>query len=196
MPFDHGLRLNNPHRIANAREKPIEANKNQSVDGVEGLFLRSGSPQNVYLLPQHPNFHLKRCPRPKQICDHPNNEPDKISHPARASPDSRSTASQIEFATGTGNSTTSKRSISRSRRTLMEEMPRKSAEELEAECLRLLAMDPHTRGIKRVEIIRMYPKGTGPNWTYGALDPMPTRAGLAIAQTLIASVYGSWALED
>ena len=38
----------------------------------------------------------------------------------------------------------------------MEEMPRKSAAELEAECLRLLAMDePHTRGIKRVEIIRM-----------------------------------------
>jgi hypothetical protein len=88
-------------RIANARAKPIEANKNQSVDGAEGLFLRSGSPQNVYLLPQRQNFRLKRRPRPKQICDHPNNEPDKISHPARASPDSRSTASQIEFATGT-----------------------------------------------------------------------------------------------
>jgi hypothetical protein len=43
---------------------------------------------------------------------------------------------------------------------------------------------------------RIYPKGTGPNWTYGALDPMPTRAGLAIAQTLIASVYGRWALAD
>jgi hypothetical protein len=64
---------------ANAREKPIEANKNQAVDGAEGLFLRSRSPQNVYLLPQHPNFRLERCPRPKQICDHPNNEPDKIS---------------------------------------------------------------------------------------------------------------------
>jgi hypothetical protein len=88
--------------IANAREKPIKANKNQAVDGAEGLFLRSGSPQNIYLLPQHPNFHPKRCPRPKQICDHPNNEPDKISHPARASPDSRSTASEIEFAIGTG----------------------------------------------------------------------------------------------
>ena len=87
-------------RVA-AREKPIEANKNQAVDGTEGLFLGSGSPQNVYLLPQHPNFHLERCPRPKQICDHPNNEPDKISHPVTASPDSRSTASQIEFATGT-----------------------------------------------------------------------------------------------
>jgi hypothetical protein len=101
MPFDHGLRLNNRQRIANAREKPIKANKNQAVDGAEAVFLRSGSPQNVYLLPQHPNFHLKRCPRPKQICDHPNNEPDKVSHPAIASPDSRSTASQIEFAIGT-----------------------------------------------------------------------------------------------
>src|ERR1700731_1611079 len=102
MPFDHGLRLNNRQRIANARDKPIKANKNQAVDGAEGLFLRSGSPQNVYLLSQHPNFCLKRCPRPKQICDHPNNEPDKISHPATASPDSRPTASQIEFAIGTG----------------------------------------------------------------------------------------------
>jgi hypothetical protein len=100
MPFDYGLRLNNRQRVANA--KPIEANKNQSVDGAEGLFLRSGSPQNVYLLPQRQNFRLERCPRPKQIYDHPNNEPDKISDPATASPDSRSTASQIEFATGTG----------------------------------------------------------------------------------------------
>jgi hypothetical protein len=102
MPFDHGLRLNNRQRIANAREKPIKANKNQAVDGAEGLFLRSGSPQNVYLLPQRPNFRLERCPRSKQINNHPNNEPDKISHPARASPDSRSTASEIEFAIGTG----------------------------------------------------------------------------------------------
>jgi hypothetical protein len=99
MPFDYGFRLNNRQRIANA--KPIEANKSQSVDGAEDLFLGSGSPQNVYLLPQHPNFRLERCPRPKQINDHPNNEPDKISHPATASPDSRSTASQIEFATWT-----------------------------------------------------------------------------------------------
>src|SRR5258708_26146504 len=101
MPFDYGLRLHNRQRLANARAKPIEANENQSVDGAEGLFLRSGSPQNVYLLPQHPNFRLERCPRPKQICDHQNNEPDKISHPATTSPDSRSTASQIEFAIGT-----------------------------------------------------------------------------------------------
>jgi hypothetical protein len=102
MPFDYGLRLNNRQRIANAREKPIEANKNQSVDGAEGLFPGSGSPQDIYLLTQRQNFRLERCPRPKQINDHPNNEPDKISHPVTADPISRSTASQIEFATGTG----------------------------------------------------------------------------------------------
>src|ERR1700730_3689100 len=101
MPFDYGLRLNDRQRIADARKKPIEANKNQSVDGAEGLFLRSDSPQNVYLLSQRQNFRLERCPRPKQIHDHPNNESDKISHPATASPDSPSTASQIEFTTGT-----------------------------------------------------------------------------------------------
>src|ERR1700721_3435730 len=103
MPFDYGFRLNKRQRIANARAKPIEANKNQSVDGAEGLFLGSGSPQNVYLLPQRPNFRLERCPRPKQINDHPNNKPDKIFHPVTASPDSRSSTSQIEFTTGTGN---------------------------------------------------------------------------------------------
>jgi hypothetical protein len=64
-------------------------------------FFRSGSPQNVYLLPQRQNFSLERCPRPKKICDHPNNEPDKIPHPSTGSPDSRLTAGQIEFATGT-----------------------------------------------------------------------------------------------
>jgi hypothetical protein len=58
MPFDYGFRLNNRQRIANAREKPIKAHKNQSVDGAEGLFLRSGSPQNVDLLPQRQNFRL------------------------------------------------------------------------------------------------------------------------------------------
>jgi hypothetical protein len=101
MPFDHGLRLDNRQRIANAREKPIKANKHPSVDGAEGLSLRSGSLQNDYLLPQRQDFRLERCPRPKQIYHRPNNEPDKIHHPATASPDFRSTASQIEFATVT-----------------------------------------------------------------------------------------------
>src|ERR1700716_2255006 len=101
MPFDYGLPLHNRQRIANARAKPIEANKNQSVDGAEGLFLGSGSPQNVYLLPHHPNFRLEPCPRPKQINGHVRNKAEKILSPEPAPAHCRSSARQVEFATGT-----------------------------------------------------------------------------------------------
>ena len=86
MPFDYGLRLNNRQHIANARAKPMEANKNQSVDGAKGLFIGSGSPQNVYLLPQRQNFRLDRYPRPKQIQDRPNNEPERALIPQQHRP--------------------------------------------------------------------------------------------------------------
>lgn len=45
MPFDYSLRLDNRQGITNARAKPIEADKNQAVEGVEDLFLGGGSPQ-------------------------------------------------------------------------------------------------------------------------------------------------------
>jgi hypothetical protein len=49
-------------------------------------FLGAARRRTFYLLPQGHNFSLERCPRPKQICDHPNNEPDKISHPQQHRP--------------------------------------------------------------------------------------------------------------
>ncbi len=79
---------------------------------------------------------------------------------------------------------------------MVEEMPKRTAEELQAECIRLLKMDPSTRDIRYVGIIRLNPEGTGPNWTFGELDPMPTPHGLAIATRLIASVAGTLALAD
>src|SRR5882757_9741350 len=102
MPADKGVRLDDRQRIANFREQPIETNEYHSVDGAEGEFLWSGSPQNVDLLPQLPNLCLKHYPRPDQIDNHPTNEPAKIPHCARSSSDSRSTAKQDRFATGTG----------------------------------------------------------------------------------------------
>src|ERR1700726_4154902 len=42
-------------------------------------------------------FPPRGCPQTKQIYDHPNNERETISHPATASRDSPSTASQIGF---------------------------------------------------------------------------------------------------
>src|ERR1700676_1755611 len=94
MPADKGVRLDDRQRIANFREQPIETNEYHSVDGAEGEFLWSSSPQNVDLLPQRPNLCLKHYPRPDQIDNHPTNEPAKVPHCARSSSDSRSTAKQ------------------------------------------------------------------------------------------------------
>src|SRR2546426_10795644 len=94
MPADKGVRLDDRQRIANFREQPIETNGYHSVDGAEGEFLWSSSPQNVDLLPQRPDLCLKHYPRPDQIDNHPTNEPAKIPHCARSSSDSRSTAKQ------------------------------------------------------------------------------------------------------
>src|ERR1700694_6032104 len=94
MPADKGVRLDDRQRIANFRVQPVETNEYHSVDGAEGEFLWSSSPQNVDLLPQRPNLCLKHYPRPDQINNHPTNEPAKIPHCARSSSDSRSTAKQ------------------------------------------------------------------------------------------------------
>ena len=94
MPADKGVRLDDRQRIANFREQPIETNEYYSVDGAEGEFLWSSSPQNVDLLPQRPNLCLKHYPRPDQFHNHPTNEPAKIPHCTRSSSDSRSTAKQ------------------------------------------------------------------------------------------------------
>src|ERR1035441_4601638 len=59
MPADKGVRLDDRQRIENFREQPIETNEYHSVDGAEGEFLWSSSPQNVDLLPQRPNLCLK-----------------------------------------------------------------------------------------------------------------------------------------
>lgn len=101
MPTDNGVRLHDRQRIANLWKQPIKTNECQAVEDTEQESLRSSPPQNVDLLPQRPNLCLNRCPRPDQIDNHPTNEPAKVPHHTTASPNSRSTASQIRFATGT-----------------------------------------------------------------------------------------------
>jgi hypothetical protein len=78
---------------------------------------------------------------------------------------------------------------------MIEQMPTKTMAELEAECLRVLKSDPHTRETTRVGIVRLNPEGTGPNWTFSELEPMPSANGLQIARKLIAGVSGTYALE-
>jgi hypothetical protein len=78
----------------------------------------------------------------------------------------------------------------------IEQMPLKTAEQLEEECLRLLRINMTTREITRVGIVRTHPTGRGPNWTYGELYPEPTPLGKIDADKIIASVAGRWALAD
>jgi hypothetical protein len=63
---------------------------------------------------------------------------------------------------------------------MVEQMPTKTMAELEVECLKVLKHDPHTRDITRVGIIKLNAIGTGPNWTFSELEPMPSANGLQI----------------
>lgn len=76
------------------------------------------------------------------------------------------------------------------------QMPSKTAEQIEQECLRLLRTNMFTREIEQVGIIRTQPTGSGPNWTYGEIHPEPTTVGRGEADEIIASVAGRWALAD
>src|SRR6202047_3307298 len=95
MPANNSVRLHDRQRLANVWKQPIETNEYQAVEDAEREFPRSSPPQNIYLLPQCPNLCLERCPRPKQIDNRPSNQPEKIPHHTTASPDSRSTDSQM-----------------------------------------------------------------------------------------------------
>jgi hypothetical protein len=79
---------------------------------------------------------------------------------------------------------------------MADKMPTKTMEELEIECLNVLKRDPRTREIMRVGIVRLNPEGTGPNWTFSELEPMPSTNGLQIARDLIATISGTYALRD
>src|ERR1700687_2201002 len=59
MPTDDRIRLDDRQRIASLGKQSIEANKYQPIKNTKGLPSRSGSPQNVDLLPKHPNLCLQ-----------------------------------------------------------------------------------------------------------------------------------------
>jgi hypothetical protein len=76
----------------------------------------------------------------------------------------------------------------------MEEMPEKTAEELQAECLRLLRANGSTGDITYVGILAINTSKAGPNWTYGEIRPPLTALGVKDAHEIISSVAGKWAL--
>src|SRR6266436_9935428 len=59
MPTDDRIRLDDRQRIASLGKQSIEANKYQPIENTKGLPSRSGAPQNVNLLPKHPDLCLQ-----------------------------------------------------------------------------------------------------------------------------------------
>src|SRR6266850_4586720 len=63
VPTDDRIRLDDRQRIASLRKQSIEANKYQPIKNTKGLPSPSGAPQNVDLLPKHPDLGLQCCSR-------------------------------------------------------------------------------------------------------------------------------------
>jgi hypothetical protein len=82
-------------------KQAADTSQYQSVNRAEGRS-GTGSPQHIDLLPQDQNFRLKHNSRPQQADHHSKDQSAQIQHRAAASPNSRSTASWMRFATGTG----------------------------------------------------------------------------------------------
>jgi hypothetical protein len=95
MPTDDRIRLDDRQRIASLGKQSIEANKYQPIKNTKGLPSRSGSPQNVDLLPKHPDLCLQCCSRSHQVDECPENQPAKIGHHSVASADSSLLANWI-----------------------------------------------------------------------------------------------------
>src|SRR6266550_5735286 len=67
MPTDDRIRLDDRQRIASLGKHSIEANKYQPIKNTKGLPSRSGAPQNVDLLPKHPDLCLQCCSRSRRV---------------------------------------------------------------------------------------------------------------------------------
>src|SRR5258707_6042531 len=101
MPADHGLRPDDLQSVQRARCQPIQPGKYQTVDAGEGYSLRRFTSQHVELMTKRQDLCLQRRSRPEQSDQRQPDQAVNISHQPRASPDSTSLASRIEFPTTT-----------------------------------------------------------------------------------------------
>src|ERR1700722_18047795 len=102
MPADHGLRPDDLQSVQQAGCQPIQSGKYQTVDAAEGQSPRRFTSHHVELMTKRQDLCLQRRSRPEQSDQRQPNQAANISHQPRASPNSTSLASRIEFPTMTG----------------------------------------------------------------------------------------------
>src|ERR1700704_5597130 len=88
MPADHGLRPDDFQSVQQARCRPIQTSKYQTVDAAEGQSLRRFASQHVELMTKRQDLCLQRRSRPEQSDQRQPNQAANISHQPGASPDS------------------------------------------------------------------------------------------------------------
>ena len=76
------------------------------------------------------------------------------------------------------------------------QMPTKSREWLEAQCLKLARRCLGGSEIQYVTVRRLRPKGTGPNWKVADIIPQPTPLVSGEVRDALAHLTGTFALED
>lgn len=78
----------------------------------------------------------------------------------------------------------------------MKEVPIKSREWLEAECLKLARQTLGGSEILRVTIRRLHPKGGGPNWKVADIIPQPALSVSEEIRAKLAHLPGKYAMGD
>jgi len=81
-------------------------------------------------------------------------------------------------------------------RTKWRQLPTKTKDWLEAECLRLTRRAPGGSEIQRVTIRRLHPKGTGPNWKVADIIPQPSLRVSSKIRDALAPLMGRYTLAD
>jgi hypothetical protein len=101
MPADHHFRFEDFQSIQHARSQTIQSRKHQAVNAIEGHLLRRFATEHIELVSKNQDFSLTPCSRPEQPRQRACQQPEKIYHRERTSPDSRLLASRIRFPVGT-----------------------------------------------------------------------------------------------
>jgi hypothetical protein len=77
-----------------------------------------------------------------------------------------------------------------------EQMPTRSRAWLEAECLTIARRTAGGKGVERVMIRRLNPKGIGPNWKVADIIPQPAPSVSGELRQALAPLTATYTLED